>query len=143
MEDSVLSSLLRINRQRLRALRRELAPLHYVGCMHLILLYISHHPGASQEDIACFHAIDKTSIARDARRLEDLEHIRRELSPGDRRQYQLFLTEEGQNMVARLRKIYDDFQKKLSAGVSEEDWQLLASLLKQLEHNCCSIPPRP
>ena len=62
--DPVLSSLLRINRQRMRALRRSLAPYQYVGVMHLIVLYTGRSPGARQEDIACFYALDKTSVAR-------------------------------------------------------------------------------
>jgi len=37
MPDQVLSSLLRINRQRLRSLRQALAPHNYVGVMHLIM----------------------------------------------------------------------------------------------------------
>ena len=40
MTDPVLSSLLRINRQRIKTLRRTvLNPNGYVGVMHLIVLY--------------------------------------------------------------------------------------------------------
>ena len=131
--DPVLSSLLRINRQRMRALRRSLAPYQYVGVMHLIVLYTGRSPGARQEDIACFYALDKTSVARDARRLEDMGHIRREISPHDRRQYQLFLTGAGGEMLEKLQHIYDGFQERLRAGVSQEDWETLRSLLARLE----------
>ena len=91
MTDPVLSSLVRINRQRIRDLRRRLAPCGYLGVMHLIVLYVRRHPGARQEDVACFYAVDKTSVARDARRLEDMGHLRREVDPDNRRQYQLYL----------------------------------------------------
>lgn len=90
MTDPVLSSLVRINRQRIRDLRRRLAPCGYLGVMHLIVLYVRRHPGARQEDVACFYAVDKTSVARDARRLEDMGHLRREVDPDNRRQYQLY-----------------------------------------------------
>ena len=50
MRDPVLASLLRINRQRMRYLRRALAPWQYVGSMHLIVLYAGRNPGASQEE---------------------------------------------------------------------------------------------
>ena len=39
MTNSVVTSLLRINRQRMISLRRELTPYGYVGFMHLILIY--------------------------------------------------------------------------------------------------------
>ena len=67
MTNSVVTSLLRINRQRMVALRRELSPYGYVGYMHLILIYTARNPGASQEEIAAFYALDKASTARDAR----------------------------------------------------------------------------
>lgn len=64
MTDPVLSSLLKINRQRMRILRHTvLTPNGYVGVMHLIVLYIGRHPGASQEDVVSFFALDKASVA--------------------------------------------------------------------------------
>ena len=138
MRDPVLASLLRINRQRMRYLRRALAPWQYVGSMHLIVLYAGRNPGASQEDVACFYALDKTSVARDARRLEDMGHLRREVDPGNRRQYQLSLTEAGQGMIPVLERAYAAFAAKISGGISPEDWQHLQELLKRLEDNSCA-----
>lgn len=137
MADPVLSSLVRINRQRIRDLRRRLAPYGYLGVMHLIVLYVRRHPGARQEDVACFYALDKTSVARDARRLEDKGHLRREVDPDNRRQYQLYLTEAGLDMLPLLEEAFQAFSAKLSAGVSGEDWQTLQTLLKRLEENAC------
>ncbi len=133
MATQVLSSMIRINRQRRLALRRSLTPYRYVGCMHLIVLYANRHPGASQEEIASFYALDKGSVARDARRLEDMGHIRRETVPNNRRQYQLFLTEEGERMLPVLDQAFEEFQARLSASLSPEDWQLLTDLLERLE----------
>ena len=81
MTDPVLSSLLRINRQRIKTLRRTvLNPNGYVGVMHLIVLYAGRHPGASQEDVVAFFALDKASVARGARRLEELGYGQYEIS---------------------------------------------------------------
>jgi len=135
MENSVLSSLLRINRQRMLALRHVLVPYQYVGVMHLIVAYTARNPGASQEEIACFYALDKTSVARDAKRLEEMGHIRREFAPDNRRQYQLFLTDGGREMAAVLQRFYEDFHRRLSAGIPAGDWEALELLLKRLEAN--------
>lgn len=137
MTDPVLSSLLRINRQRIKALRRDaLNPNGYVGAMHLIVLYIGRNPGASQEDVVDYFALDKASVARGARRLEELGHLRREQDPDDRRQYRLFLTEGGREMRRVIDRAHLDFQRQLSRGVSPEDWAQLAILLGRLEENC-------
>jgi len=135
--DPVLSSLLRINRQRIKALRRDaLNPNGYVGAMHLIVLYIGRNSGASQEDVVDYFALDKASVARGARRLEELGHLRREQDPDDRRQYRLFLTEGGREMRRVIDRAHLDFQRQLSRGVSPEDWAQLAILLGRLEENC-------
>ncbi len=136
MDRAVLSSLLRINRHHRRTLKCALAPYQYVGVMHLIVIYVSRSPGTSQEEIAGYFALDKTSVARDARRLEDMGHIRRETGPN---QYQLFLTPAGQDMIQVIDRAMEEFQKNLSAGISPEDWGRLALLLKRLEENACQI----
>lgn len=142
MKDPVLSSLLRINRQRIRALRNDvLTPNQYVGIMHLIVLYTGSHPGASQEEIVSFFALDKTSVARGARRLEEIGHLRRTQDPNNRRQYQLFLTPAGEEMQAVIEHAHNSFQRQLASGISSEDWALLASLLQRLEENVCLDPP--
>ncbi len=137
MEQSVLSSLLRINRHRRRALKCALAPYQYVGVMHLIVLYVSRHPGSSQEEITCFYALDKASVARDARRLEDLGHIERVVTPENRRQYKLFLTEAGCDMIRVIDRASEQFQQTLAAHISAEDWKRLEILLRRLEENVC------
>lgn len=142
MKDPVLSSLLRINRQRIRVLRHTvLIPNQYVGSMHLIVLYIGGHPGRSQEDIVSFFALDKTSVARGARRLEEMGHLRRTQDPENRRQYQLFLTPAGEEMREVIEHAHSSFQQQLANGISGEDWALLASLLQRLEENVCLDPP--
>ena len=133
MNNSVLSRLIRISRQWHRVCRNELMPYNYVGVMHLIVIYIDYNPGSSQEDIAAYYSLDKTGVARDARRLEDMGHISREIMPESRRQYRLYLTEKGEEMIEVLKKIYSDFQNKLSASMSSEDWQILNDLLGYID----------
>lgn len=135
MNDAVLRSLLRINRQRALTLRRVLMPYGYVGFMHLILQYAYRHPGASQEEITTFYALDKASVARDARRLEDMGHIRRQTNPANRRQYQLFVTPEGERMVRLIDETHLKFQERLSKDIAPEDWRKLTELLAVAERN--------
>lgn len=137
MEKSVMFSLLRINRCHRRALKCALAPYQYVGVMHLIVLYINRHPGSSQEEITSFYALDKASVARDARRLEDLGHIVRNKIPENRRQYKLFLTDAGRDMIRIIDRAEEQFQKSLAGSISWEDWAQLETLLRRLEENVC------
>jgi DNA-binding MarR family transcriptional regulator len=103
--------------------------------MHLIVLYINRNPGSSQEEITGFYALDKASVARDARRLEDLGHIQRNKMPENRRQYRLYLTDAGRDMIRIIDRAAEQFQKILAASISPEDWAQLELLLKRLEEN--------
>lgn len=137
MNNSVLSKIIRINHRWRRVCKAELAPYNYIGVMHLIVMFVSYYPGSSQEDIIAYYSLDKTGVARDARRLEDMGHIRREIVPESRRQYRLYLTEKGEEMMGVLKKIYDDFQDKISEGISPEEWRTLSELLGYIDEKCC------
>lgn len=140
MKQSVLSSLLRIDRHYRRFLKCALSPCRYIGVMHLIALYAGRHPGACQEEIAAFFALDKASVARDARRLEELGHLERRTAPENRRQYQLFLTDAGQHMIGVIESVTEQYQQTLSANLSPEELQRLVELLARLEKNVCPAP---
>ena len=133
MNNPVLSRLIRINRKWHRVCRNELMPYDYVGVMHIIVIYIYYNPGSSQEAIAAYYSLDKSGVARDARKLEDMGHIRREIMPESRRQYRLYLTEKGEEMIEIVKKIYNDFQNKLSASMSSVNWQTLNNLLGYID----------
>lgn len=131
----LLCYLTRLHRRRTAYLRQALAPYQYVGIMHLVMRYVSRHPGASQDEIREFYALDKTSVCRDARRLEELGHIRRQIDENNRRQNQLFLTPEGEAFLPVINAAYDAFSRKLVGDMTEEELDTLLALLKKLDDN--------
>ncbi len=131
----LLCYLNRLNRRRITHLRQTLAPYQYVGIMHLVMRYVSKHPGASQDEVREFYALDKTSVCRDARRLEELGHVRRQIDEKNRRQNQLFLTPEGEAFLPVINAAYDTFSQKLVDGLTEEELDTLLALLQKLDAN--------
>ena len=47
----------------------------------------------------------------------------------------MYLTEAGEEMLAVIDRAYEDFQSRLAAGFSPEEWALLTALLARLEEN--------
>jgi len=139
----ILSSILRIDRQRRLALRCKLQPYGFVGVMHLILLRAYRSPGTSQEEVARFYAIDKGSVARDALRLERMGCLRREIDPDDRRQYRLFSTPEGDRILPEIWENDEAFFRRISQGFSQAELEALAAMLKRMEDNSCRKPDAP
>lgn len=139
MADPVLSSLIRIHHLRVKKLKQGIAPYGYVGIMHLIVIYLGKHPGVSQEEIAGYYSLDKTTVSRDARRLEDMGHIERRTAPENRRQYELYLTEAGREMIPILEANADRFAEEISQGFTPEEWETLGEMLERVKTNC--FPP--
>ena len=139
ISSELLRYLLRINRRRVRMMRQALLPHQYVGTMHLVMRYISIYPGASQEEIAKHFALDKTSVARDARRLEDMGHIRREIDSANRRQYKLYLTQDGDAFLPTIDAAYDAFAQRLTEKMAPEKQEILIFLLKQLDNDTLDL----
>ena len=135
MPNPILLSLLRINRHRMRGLRKVLSHHEYSGTMHLILSHVCRNPGSSQEQIACYFALDKTVVARDARRLEDLGHIRRSTVPEDRRRYALHPTAEGEAAYAEICCYYDALSETMCEGLSPAECDELSTLLERMAQN--------
>ncbi len=129
MTEHILSKLIRINRQWKKVCRSALAPYQYIGVMHLIVIYVNRYPGSRQEDVAEFYSLDKAGVARDALRLEKMGHISRQIDPESRRQYSLYLTEQGKEMVGVFRKIFVDFEKRILSTLSESEKETLLGLL--------------
>ncbi len=136
MPDDVITNLIRINGKRIQDLRKMLAPLHYVGTMPLIVYYLHRHPGASQEEIAEYYSLDKTSVARDAHRLEEMDHISREIAPDNRRQYCLYMTLEGEAFLKTLNEMFAQFERKLSRGIDADEWERFSGTLEKIAKNC-------
>ena len=136
-EDQKISRLLReIERTRRSYMDRELKRLGLQGDMYLYLLTVSRYPGVSQDTLSQELLTDKGNIARNAKKLEDLGFLRRASLPADRRQYELFLTETGEEAVKEVRKVLIRWHETATSGMDETGKQrLVESLLEILKRS--------
>lgn len=103
--------------------------------MHIVLLGVRRHPGISQEFLADLYYIDKASVARCARKLEELSLLQRLISPQDRRVYELTLTPEGEELAAKVLCHSDAWSRQLSAGFTKEERATALALLSRMSEN--------
>lgn len=106
----------------------------FVGGMPMILLYINRHPGTTQDAIVSHMYIDKCTVARRTKRLEELGYISRETGKEDRRENNLYVTESGEKLVPVIREILRDWAKSVTRDLSDEERILLITLLDRLIH---------
>ncbi|AIS63904.1 MarR family winged helix-turn-helix transcriptional regulator [Listeria ivanovii] len=91
--------------------------------------------GISQESMAKRFMVDKASVTRHIKRLEELGMIRREMDAKDRRIQRIFVTEVGFMMRDLIEETTADWSAKLTAGFSEEEKDNLLHLLDRLSDN--------
>lgn len=111
-----------LHRQRKKYMDDRLRGYGFVGGMPMILLYINRHPGTTQDAIVSHMYIDKCTVARRTKRLEELGYISRETGKEDRRENNLYVTESGEKLVPVIRDL------------SDEERILLITLLDRLIH---------
>lgn len=127
-------SITYLHRQRNKFMGERLKPYGFIGAMHMILLYISRNPGTTQDAIVSHMYIDKCNVARRTKRLEELGYIRRETGKVDRRENNLFLTEEGEKLVSVIRGYLRDWAKSITRDLNDEERLTLLSLLDRMIH---------
>ena len=123
-----------LQRQRKKFMSERLKPYGFVGAMHMILLHIGRHPGTTQDAIVSHMYIDKCSVARRTKKLEELGYIRRETGKQDRRENNLYLTEEGVKLVPIILGYLREWATSVTRDLSDEEHILLISLLDRLIH---------
>lgn len=88
------------------------------------IVYIHKFPGASQEDMVAFFKLNKGTVAKGVKKLMDEGYVIRKQNENDRRAYQLYLTEKGEELHAYSEKSLHEFNDTLTKGMSQDEQQL-------------------
>jgi len=110
-----------LHRYRKSYVNRKLAAYDLSGVHFILLLALSHHDGASQEDMASHLCLEKTTIAKSVKKLEKSGYLTREKSLVDGRAYQVFLTPKGQELIPLIRKTVREWEAEVTADLSREE----------------------
>lgn len=104
----------------------------FSGPMYSMLLHVDRHPGATQDSIANHMYIDKSTVARRIKQMEELGYIRRETDLADRRQNNLYLTDSGKALVPTIRSYLSQWGQSVASDLTEEEQNTLLSLLSKI-----------
>jgi DNA-binding MarR family transcriptional regulator len=96
---------------------------------------LSNEEGISQEELAAHFHIDKGTVARALRKLEDNEYLFRKVDSLNRRRYLIYLTEKGRKAVPTVINIEKEWENSMCSRFSEEDYNYLFDILKGLAVN--------
>lgn len=119
-------------RGRRRFMDEKLREHEFTGIMYMILLYVDRHPGTSQDSVAAHLYLDKCSVARRAKRLEELGFLYRETDQLDRRQNKLTLTDKGQALAPVIREYLSQWGSQVTVELTDEEKAELIRLLMKM-----------
>ena len=91
-----------LNRQMMRLLEAELAPLELGPGRYLYLFGLYVRDGRKQQELADTIGVDKAAATRAIARLEDNGYVRRESDKNDRRSMRVYLTPKGRELQPQL-----------------------------------------
>ena len=125
-------SIAYLHRQKIKFMNQHLKEYGIFGSMYMIMNYVSRNPGTTQDAMVLGLGMNKCTIARRTKKLEDLSYLYREIDPKDRRQNNLFLTEKGQEVIPIIRKNLRAWSELISRDLTDEEKDTLVTLLDKL-----------
>lgn len=121
-----------IHRTRLIHLNNEMKDLELTAGQVPFLMHLSHKEGITQDNLAVHLHIDKGTVARALKKLEDNGFIYREINPQNRRKYLLFLTEKGRQIVPKIHQIDKEWEKSVCSDLLDAEYIQLLNTLQTL-----------
>ena len=86
-----------------------------------VLLILKHHQGVSHTFLSKGLDLQKGSLTTLIDSLEEMELVKRETDPQDRRRVHLFLTKKGDSAIGAIMEGYSDYLQQLFSRLSVEE----------------------
>ncbi|RJF92649.1 MarR family winged helix-turn-helix transcriptional regulator [Noviherbaspirillum saxi] len=119
--------------QQYRALRDGIHDLTHME--NKVLGFFARHPGATQSDLVMHSGRDKAQLARLIRGLKDRGFLEAGADAADRRSVRLQVTSAGQAVFRHLQQQGRHLSHIAVKGLSEEEKQVLVSMLDRVRSN--------
>ena len=111
----------------------RLAPMGLKACHASYLTVICDCPGISQDGLARRIYINKSNVARQAAVLEEEGFILRRPSAVDKRVMELYPTQKALDLLPQIREILRRWETYITEDLSQEEQELLSSLLTRMK----------
>jgi len=96
------------------------------------LSYLKDRDGITQRELCSILYIDDALASRAMGTLVKKGFVKRLRSITDARSYELYLTKKGKEVLPELLKMYEDWWKQITEGISEQEMDTLCSVLKEI-----------
>jgi len=98
------------------------------------LHYLSNHDAATLVELSVFQGVEKPTVTRNIRRLEDLEYVEHVPSK-DRREKRIQLTPLGNEVYKKVRITIDQYEQEILNGITEEEQIEVIRIMEKVRNN--------
>lgn len=109
------------------------------GIYHSYVLAVCRNPGWSQDMLARHLCLNKSNVTRHLAYLEDNGYIERRTGEKDKREMLVYPTEKMMNILPEITAITKDWNEKMTAGISEEEYAQFMKTLEKMTANSLEI----
>ena len=113
----------------------QLSRLNLHSGQETLLKALADADGMSMSDLAATLGVQPPTVTKMISRLAAQGYVERRAAPGDARQAQVFLTEQGRDAIAAIDKLWKRIEKTALADIDDKDRKRLRKLLRQVERN--------
>jgi Transcriptional regulators len=99
---------------------------------NLILLTLFKNEGIRQENLASHLRIDKGSIAKSIKKLEDEGYIERSIDAEDKRAYKVYLTQKAIDIIPKIKEVIRSWEESIVAELNEDEKGTMKQLLNKM-----------
>ena len=124
-----------IHRTRMMYLNDRVGDMDMTPGQFPFIMVLSNEEGITQEELAAHFHIDKGTVARALRKLEDKNYLFRKVDSKNRRRYFIYLTDKGKRTVPKITNIEQEWENSICSKFSEEEYSRLFEILKILAIN--------
>jgi DNA-binding MarR family transcriptional regulator len=124
-----------IHRTRMMYLNNRMRDMDLTAGQFPFIMVLSNEDGITQEELAAHFHIDKGTVARALRKLEDKQYLFRKIDTENRRRYRIYLTEKGRTTVPQIKNIDMEWEESMCSRFSEDEYSTLFDILKILAVN--------
>ena len=132
--NTITQLIAQIHRQDYQYRSAKFEPLGLKACHGKYLKIICDNPGICQEELTAHMAVNKSNIARQVAVLEEAGFLERRGCSQDKRKIRLYPTEKTLSMRHEILDVLDSWQAHLLQDLTQEDQQMLASLLERIRN---------
>lgn len=100
------------------------------------LMVLSREEGITQDELAAHFHIDKGTVARALRKLEDKKYLSREIDPENRRRHLIYLTKKGKDTVPKIIGVDKEWEHSMRSKISDDEYNYIFNSLKKMALNC-------